>query len=102
MAVRNPGQVRRAAVPRGILQGLAACVAGALLCSSGAAAVLRALHAIPSRVGELADQAEVGQLVLSHFMAHSLADIEAGLAAVEVRYDGPVHAANDLSCVTLP
>lgn len=63
---------------------------------------IRALHATPSRVGELAREAAVGQLVLSHFMAGSLADLEAGVDAVRARYDGPVLAAEDLSCLTLP
>jgi ribonuclease BN (tRNA processing enzyme) len=67
-----------------------------------AGARIRALHAVPSRVGELADEAEVKQLVLSHFMAPSLADLDAAVGAVRVRYDGPVLVAEDLSCLTLP
>jgi ribonuclease BN (tRNA processing enzyme) len=63
---------------------------------------IRALHAIPSRVGELADEAEVEQLVLSHFMAPSLADLDAAVSAVRARYDGPMLLAEDLSCLTLP
>lgn len=67
-----------------------------------AGARIRALHAIPSRVGELAQEAQVGQLVLSHFMARSLADLEAAVAAVRTQYAGPVVVAEDLSCLTPP
>jgi len=63
---------------------------------------IRALHAAPSRVGDLAAAAEVGHLVLSHFMARSLDDLEANVAAVRRRYEGPVLVARDLSCLNLP
>ena len=70
--------------------------------SEDAGAGIRALHATPSRVGEMAQEAEVKQLVLSHFMAGSLADLQAGVAAVRARYDGTVFVAEDLSCLPVP
>ncbi len=59
------------------------------------------LHARPSRIGEIASQAGAGQLLLSHFMARSLANLEANVAAVAARYEGPVTLADDLACITL-
>ena len=63
--------------------------------------VAKRLHATPSRVGEVAAAANPRMLVLSHFMARSLRNLDANVAAVRERYSGPVHVANDLDCVTI-
>ena len=59
----------------------------------------RALHAPPSRIGRIASDAAAGQLVLSHFMARSLADLDGNVAEVRQRYDGDIVLADDLVCV---
>lgn len=64
--------------------------------SAGSAA--RALHATPERIGQIADQAGAQSLVLSHFMARSLSNIQQNLAAVRRSYAGRVLQAEDLAC----
>ena len=59
----------------------------------------RKLHAPPSRIGQIAARANAGTLVLSHFMARSLRDIDGNVARVEASYDGNIVLANDLGCV---
>ena len=59
----------------------------------------RALHAPPSRIGEIAAAADARSLILSHFMARSLKDLDANIALVRAHYDGPVTVAEDLLCV---
>jgi ribonuclease BN (tRNA processing enzyme) len=61
----------------------------------------RALHAPPSQIGEIAAAAEAKSLVLGHFMARSLRDLDANIALVRTHYDGPVRAAEDLMCIPL-
>ena len=60
----------------------------------------RALHAPPGRIGEIAAAAAAESLVLSHFMARSLRELDANVALVRESYDGPVHIADDLMCVS--
>jgi ribonuclease BN (tRNA processing enzyme) len=59
----------------------------------------RRLHAPPSVIGELAGQARPGKLVLSHFMARSLRDLESNVALIREHYDGEIVLAEDLVCV---
>lgn len=59
----------------------------------------RRLHAPPSVIGEIAAGARPGKLVLSHFMARSLANLEQNVALVRERYKGDVVLAEDLACV---
>ena len=59
----------------------------------------RILHAPPSVIGEIAAQAAPGKLVLSHFMARSLRDLEQNVALVAERYKGEIVVAEDLACV---
>ena len=59
----------------------------------------RRLHAPPSVIGELAGKAEPETLVLSHFMARSLADLDGNVALVKKGYAGEVVVAEDLACV---
>lgn len=65
----------------------------------GVKGVGRRLHAPPSVIGELAGQAQPGKLVLSHFMARSLKDLESNVALVKKGYTGDVVRAEDLLCV---
>ena len=61
----------------------------------------RQLHAIPSRIGELAAAANAKTLVLSHFMARSLNDLEQNVQLVRDGFDGDVQVATDLYCMPL-
>ncbi len=58
----------------------------------------RKLHAPPGVIGEIAAKAEVKQLVLSHFMARSLRDLDGNVSLIRSEFDGPVMTANDLDC----
>ncbi len=66
-----------------------------------AGARARALHASPRRLGEIAAEAESRAVLLSHFMARSLRDLEGNLQVLRGVYDGPVYLAEDLSCLPL-
>lgn len=66
-----------------------------------AAGAMRALHAPPSRIGEIAAAAGAGRLVLSHFMARSLATMEQSLALVRNSFDGEIIVAEDLMCLPI-
>jgi ribonuclease BN (tRNA processing enzyme) len=59
------------------------------------------LHAAPSRVGEIAAEAHAGTLVLSHFMARSLNDLDANVAVVREHYGGKIVVADDLKCLVV-
>jgi ribonuclease BN (tRNA processing enzyme) len=59
----------------------------------------RSLHAIPSRIGEVADAAGAQRLLLSHFMARSLAQFDDNVAFVRGKFDGDVLVAQDLYCL---
>jgi len=61
----------------------------------------RKLHAPPSVIGEIAAQAEVEQLVLSHFMARSLRDLDGNVSLIRSEFDGSVMTANDLDCIVI-
>jgi ribonuclease BN (tRNA processing enzyme) len=67
--------------------------------AAGAAA--RALHAPPSTLGEVAAAAEAKSVLLSHFMARSLADLPGNVALVKSRFAGVVAVAEDLDCFSL-
>ena len=60
------------------------------------------LHARPSRVARIATDADAEALVLSHFMARSLRNLDANLDVVRGAYDGKVVVAEDLACVAVP
>ena len=59
----------------------------------------RNLHAPPSVIGKIAAETGAGKLVLSHFMARSLDNMEENLQQVRSRYKGLLVTANDLDCV---
>jgi ribonuclease BN (tRNA processing enzyme) len=61
----------------------------------------RKLHAPPSIIGEIAADAGVKTLVLSHFMARSLRDLDKYVSIVRSAYTGPVIVANDLDCIAV-
>ncbi len=62
--------------------------------------VARRLHAPPSLIGRIAAEAGAGKLVLSHFMARSLADIDGNVARVRLEFQGEVVVAADLACIS--
>jgi ribonuclease BN (tRNA processing enzyme) len=57
------------------------------------------LHALPSVVGEVAGSANPKQLVLGHFMARSLRELDKNVMLVRRAYDGDVILAEDLACI---
>ena len=65
-----------------------------------ASGVARRLHAPPSVIGEIAAAAAPGKLVLSHFMARSLGDLDDSVELIRSAYDGDVVLAEDLKCVS--
>jgi ribonuclease BN (tRNA processing enzyme) len=64
-----------------------------------AGSVARRLHATPSAIGAMATGARVKKLVLSHFMARSLAGLEQNAERVRQAYAGDLVIARDLVCV---
>jgi ribonuclease BN (tRNA processing enzyme) len=59
------------------------------------------LHAQPGTIGEIAAKASASRLVLSHFMARSLRNLESNVAVVQEAYDGKIVVGSDLACVAL-
>jgi ribonuclease BN (tRNA processing enzyme) len=59
------------------------------------------LHARPSRVARIAANADAGTLMLSHFMARSLRDLDANIEVVRGAYEGRVILAEDLACLAV-
>ena len=59
----------------------------------------RKLHAPPSIIGNIAAQTGARTLVLSHFMARSLYNIEENLKVIQSRYSGSLISADDLKCI---
>lgn len=67
----------------------------------GAGDAAKQLHAIPSRIGEIASAASADQLLLSHFMARSLRNLEENVRIVREGYEGELLVADDLGCFML-
>ena len=65
----------------------------------GVEGVARRLHAPPGVIGHIAATAQPDTLVLSHFMARSLRDLDGNVALVRERFKGKVVLAEDLLCV---
>jgi len=63
----------------------------------GTTGAILATHATPERVGEVARDAGVSHLVLSHLL-RGTADLDPAVAAVRERYLGRVDTAQDLAC----
>ena len=69
----------------------------------GVTGLERNLHMPPSVIGQIAAEAKVKQLVLSHRMLRTLGEgkKEQTLAEIRKKYSGPVAFANDLDCFTV-
>jgi ribonuclease BN (tRNA processing enzyme) len=67
----------------------------------GAQGVERNLHMPPSVIGQIAADANVKMLVLSHRMLRTLGQEDQTLFQIKKRYSGPVVFANDLDCFSL-
>ena len=60
------------------------------------------LHAAPAVVGQVAADASVRRLILSHLFVHDgPEDLQGALADIRVRYDGVVRVGEDLACYPL-
>ena len=64
----------------------------------GVTGVERNLHMPPSVIGQIAGDAHVKRLVLSHRMLRTLGHEAATEAEIRKRYNGPLDFANDLDC----
>jgi len=60
------------------------------------------LHATPGQIARVAQLADARRLVLSHFMARSLRDLDVAVARIQGTFDGLLFAANDLDCFSMP
>ena len=67
----------------------------------GASGVERRLHMPPSVIGQIAGDAKVKRLVLSHRMLRTLGKEDLTLSGIKKRYSGPITFANDLDCFPL-
>jgi ribonuclease BN (tRNA processing enzyme) len=68
----------------------------------GAGEVARKLHATPETIGAIAQAAGAKTLLLSHFMARSLANLDENVGIVQSGFSGRVIVAEDLACVPVP
>jgi ribonuclease BN (tRNA processing enzyme) len=59
------------------------------------------LHAVPSRIGEIASATNADRLLLSHFMARSLRNFDENVQIVRAGYPGELLVADDLRCIAL-
>jgi ribonuclease BN (tRNA processing enzyme) len=64
----------------------------------GAVGIERRLHMPPSVIGQIARDAHVQHLILSHRMLRTLGKENQTRAQIEKRFSGPVEFANDLDC----
>ena len=67
----------------------------------GATGLERRLHMPPSVIGQLAQDAHVKNLVLSHRMLRTLGKEDQTQSEIKRRYSGPMTFANDLDCVPI-
>jgi ribonuclease BN (tRNA processing enzyme) len=67
----------------------------------GATGVERRLHMPPSVIGQIAADAHVKSLVLSHRMLRTLGKENETQSEIKKRYSGPIAFANDLDCFPL-
>jgi ribonuclease BN (tRNA processing enzyme) len=68
----------------------------------GATGIERRLHMPPSVIGQIAEEAHVKRLVLSHRMLRTLGKEDQSLSEIRKSYPGPVSFANDLDCFPVP
>jgi ribonuclease BN (tRNA processing enzyme) len=64
----------------------------------GAVGIERRLHMPPSVIGQIAENAKVKHLVLSHRMLRTLGNEDQTQSEIRKRYLGPLSFANDLDC----
>ena len=64
----------------------------------GVVGIERRLHMPPSVIGQIAEDARVKNLVLSHRMLRTLGKEDQTESEIKKRYSGPVEFANDLDC----
>jgi ribonuclease BN (tRNA processing enzyme) len=67
----------------------------------GAVGVERRLHMPPSVIGQIAGDAQVKHLVLSHRMLRTLGKENQTEAEIKKRFSGPMEFANDLDCFSV-
>ena len=67
----------------------------------GATGVERRLHMPPSVIGQIAADAHIKQLVLSHRMLRTLGKESQTESEIRKHYNGALHFANDLDCFSL-
>lgn len=67
----------------------------------GASGVERNLHMPPSVIGQIAADAHVKHLILSHRMLRTLGKEDQTQAEIRKRYAGPLDFANDLDCFSV-
>ena len=67
----------------------------------GATGIERRLHMPPSVIGQIAQDAHVKNLVLSHRMLRTLGKEDETQSQIKKRYSGPLTFANDLDCFPL-
>lgn len=60
------------------------------------------LHATPGEIARVAQLSGARRLVLSHFMARSLRDLDVAFPRIQGTFDGLLFAANDLDCLSIP
>ena len=70
-----------------------------LVIPEDAGAAAKRLHAVPSRIAEVANRAGPDTLVISHFMARSLRDPAHGAEIVQRNFAGQLVLAEDLLCL---
>jgi ribonuclease BN (tRNA processing enzyme) len=68
----------------------------------GATGFERRLHMPPSVIGQIAQEAHVKRLLLSHRMLRTLGKEEQTLSEISKKFSGPVSFANDLDCFPVP
>lgn len=68
----------------------------------GATGVERRLHMRPSVIGQIAEEAHIKRLVLSHRMLRTLGKEEQSLSEISKNFSGPVAFANGLDCFPVP
>jgi ribonuclease BN (tRNA processing enzyme) len=68
----------------------------------GATGLERQLHMPPSVIGQIAQQAQVKRLLLSHRMLRTLGKEAQSLSEIRKNFSGPVAFANDLDCFPVP
>ena len=68
----------------------------------GSLGVERQLHMPPSVIGQIAQEAHVKRLVLSHRMLRTLGDEERTLSEIRKNFSGSVEFAKDLDCFLIP